>query len=310
MPAFRLFVPDGESTDPLVPEIVELYLSYLQARVDAGSFSADAFDNVQRELRRFGRVYCVPIGACRRTDLIDWVSQNPQWKSAHTKKRVCAAIITCFRWACEEKELIAKCPYKRPREIFDLEYVPRKPAKNAEYLAIFRKANRSIRRALFALYQTGMRTCEMRTMRREEVHLDADPPHIFQPTSKSGKPRKIVLDALTARFFAWMLRTTTTDLLFTNAHGGQWTRKSFALRVRITAKRAGINQGVAKVSAYCLRHKYACDGIRAGLSNKAVADLLGHTTTAMVDRVYAVSTREDLDHLAKSADEIAKRRKA
>ena len=72
----------------------------------------------------------------------------------------------------------------------------------------------------------------------------------------------------------------------------------------------GLDESVqSKVSAGCLRTTYACDLIEAGFTNREVADMLGHTTTEMVDLVYGAETRERVEHLGNVAKAAALRRR-
>lgn len=309
--SLRVYSPDvGDGA--FVPEIVEQYLSHLRGRVDIGDYSSDALANIDRELRHFAADHPYHVSECKQNDLTRWLEQNPQWASAHTKKRIIAEVVGCFRWAAEE-ELIGRCPYRRVKSVSNIPYVPRRPADHAEYVLLMRKGSRPLRRALFFLRRIGARTCEMREAVWDDCRLDGESMHIclyrHKTARKTGKCRKIGLDKATAQFLRNLRRQSVSDHVFVNCDGNAWSRRSFAQHFRRCAERLGLNAGVGRrLSAYCFRHAYVVDGIEAGVSTRCLADQLGHQTTEMIDRVYGSHTRDREEHLAKVAEDVLRKR--
>lgn len=313
-----LYVPEDAAGDISVAEVVAAFLDHLQRRHDAGDYSADALANARRELERFAAAHDRPVRDCAQADLTRWLAANPQWVSAHTKSNVCTILVACFAWAADEEAgaLIDRCPYKRPKILKGLPYEPRRPADHHEYVMLMRKGSRELRRALFFLRRTGARTKEMRELRWENVILDGDTPHIrleqHKTRRKTGTCRKIGLDPATAAWFRAIRRSAldSVGLVFLNTRGGGWDRHTFARHLRRTAQRIGLDAGVERrVSAYCLRHTYACDGIEAGATTREIADQLGHTSEAMVSKVYGCHTRDREKHLSRVAGFVVTRRR-
>lgn len=307
----RLFVSESSSYGPTVDFIVRQYLDHLHRRLDAGDYSHDALSNIDRELTSFAAAHPLAVGDCRQHDLTAWLECNPSWESAHTKKRIVAGLIACFRWALEE-ELIDRCPYRRVKAVSNLPYEARRPADPAEYVALMRAGSRALRRALFFLRRTGARTCEMRELRWGDCFLDGDCPHICltkHKTMKGGKVRKIGLDAGTAAFLRAMKRTAMGEVVFLNCEGGPWSRRVFARHLRRLAQRIGLDERVERrITAYSLRHSYTVDAIEGGMSTRAIADQLGHESTDMIDHIYGSHTRQRQEHLANVAKNVLRNR--
>jgi integrase len=310
-----------------VAEIVTLYLKHLDSRVAADDYSAQSLDNVRRDLLLFaGKFGAQTIDQCRQHDISSWLEQNPQWKSVDTRRRQVSTITGAFSWAAEE-ELITRSPYRRPRMLRGKTAKVRRPATHHEYVELMRNGDRPLRRVLYMLRKTGMRTCEARLLTWDEVFLDGPVPFLDLPRHKTfrhtGKSRKIGLDPSTARFLqnlkrqyeqrcncnCQVCRENLFPNVFVNRDGTPWDRHTFARHLRRVAARIGLDDGVAdRVSAYCLRHSYVVDAIEAGVSTRMIADQLGHSGSGTIDAVYGSHTRQRVEHLGNVAEEINRKR--
>jgi len=300
-------------TVPTVPQVVRLYLANLESRVLAGAYDADAFANATRDLSGFAAQFGVPVAECRQHDVSAWLDAHPGWKSAATKRRAVNVLLACFHWAAEE-ELIDRCPYHRPSRLRGLEEKPRRPADPSDYVALMgHGTSRAMRRALFFLRRSGIRTSELRRLTWPEVRIDDEIPHLCLETHKTarktGKPRLIGLDRATAAFLRALRRQATAggllDLpVFLNTQNQPWTRFSFASHLRDACRRAGVHN----VTGYCFRHGFTVAAVERGTDSKWIADHLGHADTRMIERVYGTHTRDRLKHLGHVAGELAKRR--
>ena len=310
-----------------VKEVIDLYLKSMAARVADDDYGMDGAKTARVELLRFAAKYGhQTIAECKQHDLSDWLTANPQWKAAETKRRVASTITACFNWAFHE-ELIDRSPFRRPRALRGRASSVRRPATHEEYVSLMRWGSRSLRRALYFLRRTGARTCEMRELTWDEVFLDGPAPHLSIARHKTfrqtGKPRKIGLDPSTARFLRNLgikyerrcgcacetCQDNISPHVFTNNRGTPWDRHSFAHHLRRAAKAIGLDDDVAqRVSGYSLRHLFTVDAIEAGISTRAIADQLGHAKTGMIDSVYGSHTRQRIEHLSSVAEEINRKR--
>lgn len=323
MPApLRVFKPDQvEVLQPvpgairIVQSVIDLYVENLHGRHRAADYSCDALDSALRELHRFSKEFGhQELSVCRQHDLTRWFGLNPQWRAVSMKKKVASIIIGCFKWAHEE-ELIDRQPYRFPKALKGQPDKVRRPAEPWEYVTLMRFGSRPLRRALFMLRRTGIRTKEMRELVWPEVDL-GESPHISLERHKTrrstGKAKTIGLDTATANFLRALKRNQRgkSDRVFTNAEGTPWDCHTFAQHLRRYAERLGIDDGVdERVSAYCFRHTYVVDGIEAGLTTRAIADQVGHASTAIIDKFYGSHTRARVPHLDNVATEILTKRK-
>ena len=298
-----------------VADIAKQYLQALAVRVAAGSYGAHSFSHVQRDLRLFEDAYgAKPVNELRQSNLTKFLEENPTWKSAWTIKRAVTSILGAFRWAAEE-EIVPICPFRSPSILRGAPRRIRRPVERHEYIALMKFGSRALRRALFFLRHTGCRTCELREVRWEDCRLDGPDAFIelqkHKTFYKTGRSRKIGLDVQTVRFLRNLKRQSSGEgHVFLTKSGVPWDRHNFARCLRRCAKRIGLDEGVQhRVSAYGLRHAYACDAIEAGVSAKMVADQLGQSDSRMVETIYASHTRDREKHLGNVAGIIAKARK-
>ena len=317
MPAVRLFVPDQEQPKDgaTVQIVVGQYLAHLENRVSVDAFSRDNFLNTQRDLLRFSREFAGSAMDCRQADFEKWIVSNPRWKSGHTRKRVVAEVLACFAWAADPDQgsLIPHCPLRSIKSVTAAPYQPRRAATLNEYLALLGAGSIQLQQGLAFIYSTGCRPCEMRELIWPWVLLDAESPHLclakHKTFRKTGKPKLIGLDDETIALLRSLQADRPADNyqnVFRNCHGQPWTRRGFSLNVRRAALRAGLDAGVEKlVSAGCLRSTYACDLIESGFTNREVADMLGHSSSWMVDHVYGAATRQRAAHLGNVAKRAA-----
>ncbi len=321
---FRLFVPD-DAGGVTVTDVVSAYLDWLNGRVIGDGFDPEAFATISRGLSRFAVHFPHEVTECRQHDLTIWLEFNKGWKSGHTKRREIAAILTCFIWASNPEEhaepLIKFNPYRMPKCVSEIPYKPRRPAEHSEYVTLMRGGSRSLRLALFFMRRTGARTIEMREVIWRECLLDGESPHICREKNKTkrrtGKPRKIGLDVGLANFLRALRRREKKagrgrdgDRVFTNSDGNPWTRGTFGTHLRRHAARLGLDDGsLERITAYCVRHTYACDGVEACVTDHRIADQMGLSSTAMIRKVYASHTRHRPEHLANVANEITGNRR-
>lgn len=305
----RLFRKNEDAT---IGYVIDTYLDHLLARHVKGKFSKKGLQNNRTYLRSFrdfmgSHMY---VSECRQRDIGEWVAKNPNWKSRHTLGSAVGHVVTCFRWAHEE-ELIDRIPYTAPSSIREVVAKPRRPATEAEFTALMKSVPAIMKKPLWWLRMTGARTCEMRDLKWCNVHFDAETPHIWldrhKTASKTGKARIIVLTPMMAKFMRrmWMKRDARKEHVFLNSRRRPWTCTAFAKLLRSVIIRHNLP---TDLSAYCLRHSYACQGVKSGLTLKEVADQLGNTA-AIVERVYASFTGQDMAYLAKNAAKIEKGRR-
>lgn len=169
--------------------------------------------------------------------------------------------------------------------------------------------------ALIVLFETGMRSSELRGLRWSDVDLDAATLTVSRQlcrvrntyalqTPKSGKPRVIALMPSTLEVLRSMHRVQAAQRLST---GLEWIDDTLChdLVLRTSAGRyvgqealsyacraVGKEIGLPDLSPHDLRHSYAVAAIRAGIDIKTIQNALGHARAAMTLDVYAAYTAD------------------
>lgn len=300
---------------PTVAQVTAAYLKHCERQNRAGAFSTDHLKNTRGHLDKFVLFVgaAKAVDALKQHDLSAWLDKNEdRWKSVATRHNVVAAVIGAFRFA-EEEELVDRCPFRTPRSLRGATVKPRRPATSDEYLTLFRAGSRCLKNALFFLRETGARTCEMREMLWTDITFGEHPCvtlFAHKTARKTGKSRTIALNRVVAKFLAWLgNQKGRREHVFVNSDRTPWTRFSFAKNLRRTAAKTGLDEGVVdKMTAYCLRHTFACAALTSGSTTKEVADQLGHVDTKMVERIYGSHTNRDMAYLNRVANSIRERR--
>lgn len=185
----------------------------------------------------------------------------------------------------------------------------------ARELVRVRGSTRELRRALWSLRNVaGIRTCEMRGMLLTDFQWSKGliSTYAHKTARATGKPRDV---ALTLRQYWWFRNLERQHPpwpanVLLNTDGKAWTRRSFALHLRRTAERIGLDEeAIKKVSGYCFRHTYATQAREAGVATEDAASLCGHTPE-IFNQVYD-HTQEKIEHRRQKAQEVEDgRRKA
>jgi integrase len=296
--------------EPLrVRDIVALYLKNLESRVNVGDFSRSAYDDSVRELGRFLLAHgAKPLSECRKHDLTKWLEDHPGWRSAWTRRRILGVITRPFLWAIDQG-VIESSPYRAPKKM--RKGRKRRPATQAEYVCLMRGGSRELRRALFFLRRTGVRTKEMRDVVWAEIDfrrgIIVRDKHKAINQTEDPLPRIIGLDRPTLRFLGNLYRNRRPGQLnvFVNCYGTSWDRHTFARHMNRWGSRLGLNPTEAKLSAYCFRHAYGCAATEAGVGERQLADLMGHSDTRMVS--YYAQTAGKIEHLKRNAAKAMER---
>ena len=311
------------SAEVSVSEVIRLYLEHVELRFKLGAYSKSARLRVVRYLADFSGAFgAQPVSKCRSADLTRWLIDRPTWKSDSTKSDALTSVLVCFKWATRER-YIPFMPYVRPSGI-PIKPRPRQAFTPVEFVRFMQQArNRpglrkrpsstALRCACSFLWRTGARTCEMRTalyrdLDRQKGVLQC---RHHKTENVSGEDRIIGLDDRTLRLVKWLERTRKPngrachceraekdphqqgEHVFPNGRRGPWTKDTFARLFRTFADRAGIDK---RKSAYCLRHGFCVQCIRAGISERAIADQMGHAGTKHI-AWYGRQSKQQADHL-------------
>jgi integrase len=316
-----------------VRDLARRYLDNLDARVRAGDCSAGHVGQVRHYLTRFVQEFGDrPLKECSNADLTQWLTAHPTWKSDHSRNNALNAVLLCFNW-CHDEGLIRYVPYRK-KKVVKLRRKPRQPITPDEYRQFMRHARNckgkrrrpaatALRVAAFFLRNTGARTGEMRAVLFRDVDFEKGVIRLtYHKTDHTGDERLIGLTGHVLRLIRSIGRHRARvakrrglhrpctcpeaehrehlrlEHVFLNSRGLPWTRSSFGKLFRVFARLAGLP---ARRSPYCLRHGFAVSAIEAGLSDRAIADQLGHRSTNLI-QWYGRGSRQNADHLRAVAE--------
>jgi integrase len=152
----------------------------------------------------------------------------------------------------------------------------------AEAQRLINAAEPDFRRLVQAALQTGARYSELGRLQVHDFNPDAGTLQVR--TSKSGKPRHIVLTEEGAAFFTQLtVGRSGGELLLRKDDSTGWGKSHQDVRMRNACRRAGITP---PVSIHVLRHTWASLAVMQGVPLMVVARNLGHRDTRMVELHY------------------------
>lgn len=150
------------------------------------------------------------------------------------------------------------------------------------------------------LWHTGCRPGEAAKLTADMLTSDG---RVFilkqHKTARHGKKRQIVLDDEAATVVQGQLKKHGGGLLFRGKQGKPFSRHAFVMKMIRLSARVG-----HPVTAYGFRHTYATRGLVSGVPEPVVAALLGHSSTAMVNRHYG-HVGSNMQVLRAAAEKIA-----
>jgi hypothetical protein len=167
-----------------------------------------------------------------------------------------------------------------------------------------RYGRKQFRLAIFFLWESGARTCEMREAKWENVEWDKRVIRlqVHKTARATGADRVIPLNRKVFRLLTWMHRRRLPGQthIFINSRGTPYTQDQFSELFRAYARIAGLPPGI---TAYSIRHSFVSRGLEAGVGERQIADLVGHTKTEMVSW-YGRSVKEKTAYLQASLEKI------
>ena len=130
------------------------------------------------------------------------------------------------------------------------------------------------------LRTTGARPREARILTKRE--WDGDRTLTYTRRDSKGKRRKrvVYLPQQAAEIVARLAAERPEGPLFTTATGKPWNRHALGRAFTKVAKRAGL-----PATSYVMRHSWVTDGLEKH-DSATVAKLAGHTSSAMIEKVY------------------------
>ena len=260
-----------------IATLCDLFLDFSEA-----NHSSAAYANYKHFLQVFCNSYGrLSAGDIKPFHISRWIDGKKSWTGA--KRHAIITVKRLFSWA-EQQGLIQSNPLR-------LLKVPRGKRRERVLTAEEKKLilesvrDQAFRNFLNALIGTGCRPSEVANVTASNVDLALGiwvlPNH--KTAKKTGKPRVIYLSPDMADLTRRQIEQYPNGLLFPNTRGKAFTRNAWRCRFRRLREKLPILKGVV---CYSLRHTYATDALVKGVGVAQLAELMGHTSTEMVSRVY------------------------
>ncbi|MCZ2340310.1 MAG: site-specific integrase [Bacteroidales bacterium] len=273
-------VKEEPKPEVTVKTVFDAFLADAKGRVKANTYATydgllKAVNEAHGGMRAEGFTVAVALAFANRP-------RKPAWSSSH-RHNLLGAVATAFKWAAAVG-LITDNPLKAMKR-------PPKASRGAKavvsqdaHAKLMDAANPALRVLLTLLHATGCRPSELAKL----TAADVDFPNAVailqdhKTAGTTGKPRVVILTPKAVEVLREQAAVNLTGPLLRNARGGKWTKDGIGLAMRRASKAAGV-----KGIAYGYRHGFATDALAAGVPDAHVAELLGHSGTAMLHRHYS-----------------------
>lgn len=267
-----------------VVDVVEAFLAYSQKR-----FAADTYRNYRFYGQKFAES-CgqLPVSELRPFHVTKWIDHQ-RW-NATTEYNARRIARRALNWAVSEGFITENplkgmpCPKSQARK---------RSLTDNEFRQLIGASHGPLRILLWSLRQTGARPAELRRLTWDEVHNDRLVIQHHKTAKKVHRPRVIYLTPAMQRLLHKLRNQQTSQYVFLNARRVPWTSNALRLAVHRIKDKCSLPEDVC---AYLIRHTFGTQAIMNGLNTSVVAELMGHTSTEMVDRVY-VHLADQVTHL-------------
>ena len=242
-----------------------------------------------------------PAAEVKRHVLLAW---GTSWHRVQAVQRV-------YNWAVDDAELLDANPFARVRR--PPIGMRRRVLDRATLVRLMRGASPSLRALLIALRETMARPQEVRALTWSCLTWPGQP-NGFEAALWAGQvvavldeyksrkrrldpnaPRVILISPRLGRLLGRLV-CRTNDLVgrvFTNEHGKPWTGNAVRRAMRRLRLRLGlaVDHRGEPVVAYTIRHTQATAASAAGIRDRVLAELMGHTSPRTTARYQHLDVR-------------------
>lgn len=297
----------SKKKDPPLIEILDLWIGWLKQQVDQGRRSQTYYDRILQTTTDF-LAHFPDIRVSETTSLAvsQWF-ETKTWKG-RTQKTAASHLRAALNWAVK-KDFIEKNPLKSiditgeelgREQIIDQDahYKLMKECLKAPY-----RYDRRFALFLAVMFHTGCRPGELANLKIEDWKGDYWI-HDGKTTRATGKKRVVYTVGCAATILKILANGRTSGRLY-QARNGAMTRNAIRIRIKKLREDAKLPSDTV---AYCYRHGFTHRALVNGVPMHMVAELLGHTSTRMIEQVYGhLDKAKDL--LKEAASMVAKKPK-
>lgn len=295
----------GSVTAP-VAALAEAYLRHLDRRVREGSITDASLTNYGRHLVAFCKVLGQrPVRQLRRNDLTQYLAEK-RW-SPHKQRTAISVLKAMMQWGVDE-ELLPRNPFARyprpkvePRSHLISQAVHRQMIQATDLGRESQARAAAFRPILIALRHSGRRTGDICQVMVEDTGPGTWTIHNHKTRHKTGSSQTVYLSPCLATLTEAAKMGRSSGVLFRNHLGQAWTPNAIQRRFRRLRERLDLPAGTM---AHAYRHTYITQALVNGVDVQTVAELVGHTDSAMIQQVYGHLAQKRA-HLADAARRAA-----
>ena len=159
---------------------------------------------------------------------------------------------------------------------------------------------------LIAMMESGSRPGEVMKVEAEDVDFAMGVWIIKgKSTRRTGKDRVVYMTEVLRKITARLAGRYPSGPIFRNEDGNPWTLQAINCRFR-RKKNRKTDKLDGDVTAYVYRGSFATDALEKGVPDATVAELMGHSGTAILHKHYS-KLREKREHLRKAAEQATRK---
>lgn len=289
-----------------VSHIIEAFESWAEGALRPGTV---------REYRRHFRSWLsftsdIIVEELRAHHLLRW---GKTWHQIQAVQRL-------FNWSCETAGLTTVNPFKRIKRPPLGER--RRVLTRRQCLMLMRDSCWQFRDFLLGMRETLARPQEVRALRWEHLQWPGgararaltltggggmfvlDAYKARERRADPNRPRVILVSARLGRLLCRLScgRPNLTGPVFMNTEGQAWTANALRLQMQRGRERLGlgVDHRGEQIVCYSFRHTMATQASAAGVKDRILAELMGHTSTRTTARYQHL----DVEHLAQALRKV------
>jgi integrase len=262
----------------------------VSVRTIIDAFLVDSESRAKAKTLRVYRYFLTPFADAHGEQMADALtpttaeaySRKPGWKP-QTRHGFLSTLVTAFRWA-ERAGLLSRNPLRGVRKPPKMSRGMDALVTSEEFAWLVDAATPAFRLFLRVLYACGARPGEVAAITTENFDAEAGLVRLAEhKTAYKGKVRVIYLPPEAVALLVRQRERYRSGPLLRNNNNEAWTENAIGLAMRRTRRRASVPHAIA----YGLRHSFATDALERGVPDAQVAELLGHSGTAMLHKHYS-----------------------
>jgi integrase len=200
-----------------------------------------------------------------------------------TANRILTRLKAALNYAWKQGKVASDASWRKIKPFKNVDAPVVRYLTEAECLRIVNACPEDFRKMVKAALFTGCRYSELATLKVADYNPDAGTVAIR--TSKSGKPRHVVLSEEAKTFFETMtVGKESKDIIFTHKNGSSWGRSH---QSKPLADACIVAKITPAVSFHVLRHTHGSLLAMQGVPMPVIAQQLGHADTRMTEKHYA-----------------------